>query len=410
MELKNVSSCYNDPFALLSLLKASTKSPSLTSGTQIHSIILKLGFNSNPFLATALIKMYSQSGTSTDAHKVFNEMPKRTAVSWTALISTYEQNGYPKRALDLFREMQLDNVKPDRVSITVAISACTDLNALDLGGWIYAYICRNWNKYEILEDLVLQNALINMYVKCGDIKSAKYLFDMAKRRDVTTWTCMIMGHALHGHAIEALNLFNIMKLQTKPNHVTFLGVLMACNHAGLFKDTWKYFKSMERDFGIKPKITHYGCMVDMLCRLGLIEEAYEFINKMPIKANDTIWRTFLYACSVKGNITLASLARARLAELAPHHAGDDVAMSNAYANLGFWEEKVRVRARVKRRKPPGCSLIEVESQTREFTISDGAKCKNDELKEVIEGLTANSKSLEGSFENFEFCYYDLVGE
>ncbi|XP_078170152.1 putative pentatricopeptide repeat-containing protein At1g74400 [Carex rostrata] len=286
---ENFSSGYNDPSTLCNLIKASTNQPSLTCGVQAHSLVLKLGHNANPYLATALVTMYSEAHSLTDAHKVFDELPNRTAVCWTSLISAYERHGYPRRALELFRHMQLNNVEPDRVAITVAISACTDLGALDLGSWIYTYICRNWSKESILEDLILQNALINMYVKCGNVKAARCIFDMAKKRDVTTWTCMVMGYALHGPAVEALNIFYMMQKEFAPNHVTFLGALMACNHAGLVNEAWRYLESMEKNYGIKPKITHFGCMVDMLCRMGLLEEAYDLITDMPMKPNAMIW-------------------------------------------------------------------------------------------------------------------------
>lgn len=406
----NFSSCYSDPFTLRSLIKASTDPPSLTGGAQAHSLVIKLGYNANPYLATALMAVYSEAGSLADAHKVFDEVPNRTAVCWTSLISAYERHGYPRRALELFRHMQLDDVEPDRVAITVAISACTDLGALDLGSWIYTYICRNWKKESILQDLILQNALINMYVKCGNVKAAQYIFDMANKRDITTWTCMVMGYALHGPAVDALNIFNMMEKELAPNHVTFLGALMACNHAGLVNEAWKYLESMEKNYGIKPKVTHYGCMVDMLCRMGLVEEAYGLITDMPLKPNAMIWRTLLGSCSVNGNITLANLARAKLAELEPGYAGDDVAMSNAYAKLGFWEEKISVRARIRRRRQPGCSLIEIGSRTREFAVSDGVKWEYNDLKEIIKGITENSRSLLGDSEMLTFSNVDLDGE
>ncbi|KAJ4748779.1 Pentatricopeptide repeat-containing protein [Rhynchospora pubera] len=329
----------------------------MTGGAQVHSLVTKLGYNANPYIATALMSVYSETGLLDDAHKVFDELPNRTAVCWTSLISAYERHGYLRRALEMFRHMQLDNVDPDRVTITVAISACTAL---------------------------------------------------AKLRDITTWTSMVMGYALHGPAIEALHMFDMMEKELVPNHVAFLGALMACNHAGLVDEAWRYFERMEKEYRIKPKITHFGCMVDMLCRMGLLEDAYRLIMNMPMKPNAMIWRTLLGACSDSGNISLASQARACLAELESGYAGDDVAMSNAYAKLGYWEEKTIVRDRVRRRRQPGCSLIEIGSRTREFAISDGVKCEHNELKEIIKGLTENSKSLLGDSENFTFSYVDFT--
>ncbi|GFZ17581.1 tetratricopeptide repeat (TPR)-like superfamily protein [Actinidia rufa] len=376
---KSISSI--DSFSLLFVTKACTQKSLAIEGKQMHALVIKLGSEAIIFLQTSLMELYSAAGHIDDAHQVFDEIPTKNVVCWTALISGYVNNKKPNKALQMFRQMQMDDVEPDQVTLTVALSACVDLGALDMGEWIHAYINR---RKELGKDLCLNNAIINMYAKCGDIATARRLFDGIRQRDVTTWTSMIVGHALHGQAEEALRLFAAMKGENKskmvkkrscdsrsglisPNDVTFIGVF-----DGL--------------------VSHFGCMVDLLCRGGLLEEAYDLIMDMPVRPNAVVWRTLLSACGIQGNIDLAAEARARLLELEVSHVGDDVIMSNIYAAKGMWDEKMVVREKINQRRSPGCSSIEVGSQINEFVTADNDHPLRREINEVLWHLTKTLKA------------------
>ncbi|CAL5441774.1 unnamed protein product [Camellia sinensis] len=393
---KNTSSI--DSFSLLFVIKACTQKSLPIEGKQIHALVINLGFEPIIHLQTSLIDLYSGVGDISNAHHVFDEIPIKNVVCWTALISGYVDNQKPNKALQLFRKMQMGNVEPDGVTLTVALSACVDVGALDMGEWIHAYIRR---KKELDIDLSLNNALINMYAKCGDIEIARRLFDSARKKDVTTWTSMIVGHALHGEAEEALRLFASMKRENRsgkknncdpgnglilPNDVTFIGVLMACSHGGMVEEGKRHFQSMIEDYGLKPRLSHFGCMVDLLCRAGQLKEAYEFILGMHVKPNAVVWRTLLGACGVWGNIDLAAKARARLLELEASHIGDNVIMSNIYAAKGMWDEKIIVRAMTMQRRAPGCSSVEVGGEINEFVTADDEHYMKTEIYEVLEYL------------------------
>ncbi|WVZ21122.1 hypothetical protein V8G54_008444 [Vigna mungo] len=141
-----------------------------------------------------------------------------------------------------------------------------------------------------------------------------------------------------------------------PNDVTFIGVLMACSHAGLVEEGKWHFKSMSEVYGIEPREAHFGCMVDLLCR---------------VPPNVIVWRTLLGACCVHGELELAAEVRHKLLKLDPGYVGDSVAMSNIYANKGLWNNKILVRNQIKHSRAPGSSSIEVESRVGEFLIVDG---------------------------------------
>ncbi|KAH0704611.1 putative pentatricopeptide repeat-containing protein At1g74400 [Solanum tuberosum] len=360
-----------DSYSLLYVIKACAKKSMDTEGKQTHTLVIKLGYEPIIFLQTSLMDMYAATTNVSNVHKVFDEIPNKNVVCWTSLISAYVRNQKPYRAIEVFRQMQMDGVEPDQVTFTVALSACADMGALDKGVWIHDLISR---KPEFSEDLSLMNSLVNMYVKCGDIRKAMLVFDNIRVKDVRTWTSMIVGHALHGQAEEALRLFSTLEEENKlrssqsrgtkdqllvPNDVMFIGVLMACSHAGMVEEGKRYFRSMIEEYGIKPRLSHFGCMVDLLCRLGLLKEAYSFILAMPIQPNAVIWRTLLGASGVHGNEELAAVAQSKLRELNASLVGDDVALSNIYAAKGMWEEKIMLRHEMTQRRTPGCSSVEV---------------------------------------------------
>lgn len=370
-----------DSFSILFALKAcNQKKRSSIQGKQLHALIIKFGYEAIVQLQTSLLRVYAaERGNLRDAHQVFDEIPSKNIICWTCLITAYVDNHQPSKALELFRLMQMDNVEPDQVTLTVALSACADTGALEMGEWIHAFVR---HKQGLNMDLCLSNALINMYAKCGDIFNARKLFDSIRSKDVTTWTSMIVGHALHGQAHEALQLFSELNRKNDsknchssgynitPNDVTFIGVLMACSHAGLVEEGKRHFRSMTEDYGIRPREPHFGCMVDLLCRGGNLREAYEFIMEIPVLPNAVIWRTLLGACSLHGELELATEVRHKLHMLDPGYVGDSIAMSNIYANRDMWSKKVIVRNQIKQSRAPGCSSIEVGSGVSEFVAAD----------------------------------------
>ncbi|KAL4383744.1 hypothetical protein GQ457_15G006010 [Hibiscus cannabinus] len=396
-----------DSFSFLFVLKACIKKPFSLEGKQLHAQLIKSGFYSIIHLQAALVNFYSALGNLLDAHHVFDEIPNKNIVSWTTLISAYVVNQKPQKAVELFREMQMLNVEADQVTLTVALSACADLGALEMGEWIHAYVRR---KPELEADLSLNNAFINMYAKCGEIQTARKLFDSLGEKDVTTWTSMIVGHALHGQASEALELFTEMEeIKQKnsknkeegnrgssiilPNDVTFIGVLMACSHGGMVEKGKKYFLSMIEDYGLKPREVHFGCMVDLFCRAGLPKEAYDFVTEIPGRANPVMWRTLLGACNINGELELGEKVKLQLLELEPGYVGDSVAMSNIYAAKGMWDKKMKVRYQVQQlRRAPGCSSIEVASEISEFVSGDDDHPLKAEIYEALEYLTVSMKT------------------
>lgn len=310
-----------------------------------------------------MITGYVKQGDMESGRKLFDEVPKKDVVTWNAMIAGYVLCGSHEQALEMFEEMRSVGERPDEVTMLSLLSACTDSGDLDVGQKIH---------YKVLElcsgdlSILLGNALIDMYAKCGSIETALDVFRGMRERDVSTWNSVIGGLAFHGHAEESINLFiKMRRLKVRPNEITFVGVLVACSHAGKVEEGRGYFNLMINEYKIEPNIRHCGCMVDLLGRAGRLNEAFEFIDSMEIEPNAIVWRTLLGACRIHGNVELGRRANERLLEMRRDQSGDYVLLSNIYASRGEWDGVEKVRKLMDDsgvRKEPGCSLIEADNR------------------------------------------------
>ncbi|KAK9724542.1 hypothetical protein RND81_05G080800 [Saponaria officinalis] len=310
----------------------------------------------------SLLKVYVKSGDLVSARRLFNHMPSKDVISWTSLITGYSQAGKYSDALKLFRKMMVSEVKPNEITIASVLSACAHLGMLDLGNEIYDFV----TEHKIKVDIYVGNALIDMYCKCGDVQRALQIFGEMKERDSVSWSAVITGLAINGFANDAIQLFEEMLGENvTPTNGTFLGILLACSHAGLVDKGLEYFESMENVYGIMPEMKHYGCVVDLLSRSGRLERAYEFILKMPIPADVVLWRILLSACKLHGNVTLAETVSRKLLELDVSNSGNYVLISDTYAGAEKWDSATIFRELMGEscvQKPSAWSSIEVTTR------------------------------------------------
>ncbi|XP_010250014.1 PREDICTED: pentatricopeptide repeat-containing protein At1g08070, chloroplastic-like [Nelumbo nucifera] len=372
---------------LVSVLSACAQSGSLELGHWARIWIEDHGLGSNLHLVNSLIDMYAKCGDLETARGLFDGIHQRDRVSWNVMIGGYTHKGHYKEALTLFRQMQQSNEEPNDVTFLSILPACAHLGALDLGKWIHAYIDRNFSN---LSNDALSTSLIDMYAKCGNIDAAKQVFDAMRPKTLASWNAMISGLAIHGHADMSLGLFLKMADEGfKPDDITFVSVLSACSHAGLVEVGCQLFESMTRDYKISPKLQHYGCMIDLLGRAGLFEEAEALIKSMEMKPDGAIWGSLLGACRVHGNVELGEFVADHLFQLEPENPGGYVLLSNIYAGAGRWEDVARIRTRLNdkgMKKVPGCSSIEVDSVVHEFLVGDKAHPQSKEIYEMLDEM------------------------
>ncbi|KAE9609972.1 putative tetratricopeptide-like helical domain, DYW domain-containing protein [Lupinus albus] len=387
-------------FTFPSLIKACSIHNALQQGKQMHAHVIKFGFGFDTFALNNLIHMYVNFGYLGDARKMFDNMPVRTVVSWTTIISGYcqwgllddaldvfelmpEKNsaswnamiaGFVKRdrfreAFELFVRMQMEKVGLDKFLAATMLSACTGLGALEQGKWIHGYVERSG----IELDSKLATAIVDMYCKCGCLEKALEVFNRLPQRGLSLWNCMIGGLAMHGKGEDAIRLFREMEKLVVPDSVTFVNVLSACAHSGLVEEGRYYFRYMTDVHGIEPTKEHYGCLVDLLARAGRLVEARNVIDKMPISPDASILGALLGACRIHGNVELGEQLGKRLIEVEPANSGRYVILANIYADCGKWEEVANVRKLMNDRgvkKEPGFSMIEMEGTVNEFVAGE----------------------------------------
>ncbi|KAG9440301.1 hypothetical protein H6P81_020466 [Aristolochia fimbriata] len=375
----------------IGLLSSCAREEALLYGKLIHSHLSKGGFDSDISLLNTLISMYSKCGDISSSRFLFNSMSNRTSVSWTAMIGGYARKGDLEEALSLFNEMEATNVKPDEVTVVALLTACSHSGALEVGRRINRYVMENG----FGENIMVSNALIDMYVKCGSVHDAKMVFDSMSARTVVSWTTLISGCALNGKPEEAINLFSeMLNMGLKPNHLTYLAVLQACAHAGLLEKGWKFFDMMKKVHLLNPRIEHYACMADLLGRGGKVQEALEFIQTMPVQPDSGVWGSLLGACGIHNNVKVGEYAVDQLSKLEPFNAVPYVAMANLYAAERKWASMARIRATMKDKgvkKSPGRSVIRIADRVHLFTVEDRFHLTGLPICEVLDGLTMQLK-------------------
>ncbi|KAL9144132.1 hypothetical protein ABFS82_14G277600 [Erythranthe guttata] len=366
--------CKPDALTCSFFLKACARALARMESLQMHSQVLKSGFDADVLLQTTLLDVYAKCGDLDNSCKLFDEMSKRDIASWNALISGLAQGNRPYEALKLFNRMREGGndgrglMTPNEVTVLGALSACSQLGAIKEGDKVYEYIRKSF----LDDNVIVCNAVIDMYAKCGAVEKAYTVFEgMNCSKSIITWNTMIMGFAMDGNGVKALQLFNRMAWPM-PDGVTYLAALCACNHTGLVDEGVRLFELMDKN-GVSKNVKHYGSVVDLLGRAGRLDEAYKIIESMPMFPDVVLWQTLLGASKTYGNVEMAEKASRKLVEMGSSTCGDFVLLSNVYAARERWSDVGRVRDAMKTRdvkKVPGFSYTEMNGAIYQFFNGD----------------------------------------
>ncbi|CAL5096419.1 unnamed protein product [Urochloa decumbens] len=336
-------------------------------GEQLHAQAARRGLSHARTVANSLVKLYGRYGRLSAAADVFRESIVKDVVSWSAIISGFAQEGFSEEAFALFSEMRHHSScpRPNEYTLASLLSVCASAAAMDAGCQLHALAVVAGLEHHAM----VRSALIDMYGKSGSMSDADAVFCNRTRDDVISWTAMIVGHAEHGHSKEALGLFEEMcHVGLKPDHVTFIGVLAACSHAGEVELGLRYLNAMNKRYGVEPAKEHYGCVVDLLGRAGRIHEAQELIERIAADERDgVVWTSLLRACAARGVHETGKKAAERVMEAEPWGSGAHVAMANLYASKGQWREAAQERHLMKQKgvvKGAGWSSVEVGGDDR----------------------------------------------
>ncbi|KAF3446850.1 hypothetical protein FNV43_RR12030 [Rhamnella rubrinervis] len=271
---------------LLAIISACTGRGALNEGKYIHGLALKLGFLLEAKVANSLINMYGKLGNLDAACLLFEAMPIQNTVSWNLLIAINAQNGFARVGIDNLNVMRRSGIKPDDGTMIPLFQACENIGVGKLGEAIHDLII----KCGLSASATVATALLDLYSKLGRLNDSRKVFEELVSPDRVAWTAMLAGFAVHGRGKEAVEIFEQMaKEGVEPDHVTFTHLLSACSHSGLVKQGKNYFKTMSEVYGVEPRLDHYSCMVDLLGRSGLLNDAYELIKSMPMEPNSGVW-------------------------------------------------------------------------------------------------------------------------
>lgn len=373
-------------------------------GCSVHGHVMKLGIEDDQFVGSALIEFYSENFEIGNARKVFDEIPMKDVVLWTTLIDGYGKNEDVENARQLFDEMPERNViswstimaaysrvndfkevislftklqdsgiKPNESILVSILTACANLGALAQGLWVHLYAKR----HNLSSNPILSTATVDMYSKCGCANLALSVFNAISVKDTGAWNAIISGMAMNGEAKTSLQLLDQMaSIKIQPSPTTFVAILTACTHAKLVKEGLELFNRMEKLYGVEPRFEHYACVVDLLARAGMLEEAMEFVEKKlggVGKGDANIWGAVLGACRTYGNVGIGNRVWRKLVEMGVTDYGVHVVSYNMYKEAGWKHEAEEVRKMIVGfgvKKTPGCSMVEVDGVVEEFISGD----------------------------------------
>ncbi|KAK9106311.1 hypothetical protein Syun_022322 [Stephania yunnanensis] len=330
----------------------------LQMGMQVHGQLVKYGYIDETCVGNSLVDMYLKNGRLGEGLRVFGEMPEKDVISWTQMASGCLQCGEPGKALGVIEEMKMGGVRPNKFTMATAFNACANLASLEEGMKAHGLRIKLGDEVDVCVD----NALLDMYAKCGCVDAAWRVFQKMSDRSVVSWTAMIKAFAQNGHAEEAVEIFKRMRLEhAKPNNITFICVLYACSQGGFIDEGWEYFSMMTREYGIEPGEDHYVCMVNLLGRAGRIKDAETLILSMPFKPGVLVWQTLLGACRVHGDMETGRRAAEKALVLDKEDPSTYVLLSNIFADSSNWDGVGELRKLMDTedvKKMPGSSWIE----------------------------------------------------
>jgi pentatricopeptide repeat protein len=292
-----------------------------------------------------MIAGFLHQGKVTEAYKLFNESPSHDSVTWSCLITGLAQNGLADDALMMYKKMLLKNMRSSETVVSSLMSCFSHHSMMVHGQQLHATTI----KLGLELCLLIQNSLISLYSKCGEMIAAQNIFYQMVNRDVVTWNTMIHGYAFNSLGQNAIEVFENMKsAQIDPDEITFLGVLSACNHMSLLDEAKHFFSTMTHDYGIVPNIMHYACMADLFCRRGMLEEAEQLVKSMPFEPDSVIWTSLLSNCKLSGSDKLAEHAASQLIAANPSSKMPYLHLISVHGATNKWDVIESLRNQIRR--------------------------------------------------------------
>ncbi|GMI96144.1 mitochondrial editing factor 22 [Hibiscus trionum] len=395
-----------DPMALATAAGTCSVLKSLQQARKVHKIAKECGLEFHLLVSNSLMKMYIDCDSLDEARSLFDAMPLRDLISWTEMIRGHVKNGGYNEALKLFRVMTRAGIIPDSLTITSILPACARVPAHKQGKELHACLLRNG----IDMNLIVQNALMDMYVKSGFIELASNVFTSMIERDIFSWTIIILGYSLHGQGRRGLDMFSEMEKNSglEIDEFAYAAVLHACVTSCNVDVGMSYFNRIK-----KPTVAHCVLVVALLARVGLFDEARTFIEEHRIEISAEISRALLDGCRIHRQTTMGKRIVEQLCELEPLNAENYVLLSNWYAENAKWDMVEKLKATIKDMglKPKSAySWIEFRNKVHVFGTGDVSHPRSEIIYWELQHLMKKMEDEGGHGPNSEFSLHDVDEE
>lgn len=285
-----------DSFTFPHVLKACSGLMAIRFGQAVHGQVFRHGLEMDTFVQNGLVALYAKCENIYLARIVFNGSYERNVVSWSSMISGYAQNGLPTEALKILSEMREQNVKPDWIVLVSALRSYSDVEDMEQGKCVHSLVIKMGLEYE----LDLRIALTAMYAKCGQVLTAKLLFDQLEFQDLILWNAMISGFAKNGNADEAMELFRkmITKKNITPDSITIRSAILACAHAGSLEQA-KWMDDYVCNSKYSDDLFVNTTIIDMYAKCGSVELARVVFDRS-LNKDIVLWSAMIMGYGLHG--------------------------------------------------------------------------------------------------------------
>ncbi|XP_017982949.1 PREDICTED: putative pentatricopeptide repeat-containing protein At1g68930 [Theobroma cacao] len=292
-----------------SLLDQCSSTKSLQKLKQIHARTIHLNISSHSFIRTKLLSAYASCSQMREAHVLFLFFTSRQPTFlYNSLIRAYTSLNQFSQSLSIFHHMIIAQKPFDGFTLPLVLKCCGQLSHVTLGRQLHGAVL----VHGYSSDLANNNSLISMYGKCGELQCARKVFDEMPVKTYVSWSALMTGYEKLGMAWDVFALFEKMvEMGMEVDGVTLTTVLTTCSREGMVEKGKEVFEMMEDRFGVKPGLEHYTCMVDMLGKAGLVEEAEELVMGMELEKDEALWNALLVACRIHGKVEVAERVERR---------------------------------------------------------------------------------------------------
>ncbi|XP_018631687.2 pentatricopeptide repeat-containing protein At4g31070, mitochondrial-like [Nicotiana tabacum] len=286
------------PELMACILSACVETKNLKLGRAIHALtIVDERIENSIFFLTALVDFHWKCREPDSAYHVFQRMEVRNEVSWTAMISGCIAEELYAKALELFRTMQVEDIKPNRVTLTSILPVCAELGAVKYGKEIHGYAFR----HGFDSDSQFSSAIVHMYSQCGEtLWGIKKIFNGSTKKDVVLWTAIITSYSRNkSRCREAIELFNEMQLSgIRPNDVTLLAVISACTNL-LSVSHGRGMHGYVFRSGLNSRLFIGNSFINMYSKCGFLMDSAQVFQEMAIR-DSASWSALVSAYGTHG--------------------------------------------------------------------------------------------------------------